>query len=47
MTRDCSGWIMICPKCEGEEVERRHGWAYGIETSYWECETCEHQWGHE
>ena len=33
-----------CPECQSVEVERCGSWDWG--PFYWECENCNHQWGH-
>jgi hypothetical protein len=37
-----------CPKCESENVEKRHhNPTFALpECDYFQCEECEHQWGH-
>lgn len=38
-----------CPKCQSDDVDRCHHEAtYAVpECDYWQCNECEHQWGHE
>lgn len=37
----------LCPVCEADNIERRHHTADSIpECFYWQCNECEHQWGH-
>lgn len=36
-----------CPKCQSEDIDRRHHRADSMpECFYWECNECDHQWGH-
>ena len=43
------GTPTACPECQSREIGRSHHRpTFAVpECDFWECEECDHQWGHE